>query len=988
MQSRSGYRTWCLVLGILVAVIVGCAGQEDANRPGMKSGTSSKRAATGADIVVADPSEHAVVKVKDQEVERAEMQMNDENGLGYKVLQERSDRLLVELPNGMIVIAQQVPTAPVVSVQTWIKTGSIYEQEHVGAGLSHFLEHLLSGGSTSTRPEIESTAILGSMGAQTNAATSLDTVRYYINTTSDHTATAVDLLSDWMQNSSITQEEYARERDVIQREFDMGKGEPGRIFWKLTQKARFEDHPAKHPTIGYLDEFLKISRDEIYDFYKRMYVPNNMLFVVVGDIDSQKIVDQVAALWKDQKAGKLPELKFPVEQEITEPRFAEGTADIKRTKVRLIWPGTQLAAPGDFELDLLAIILGQGEASRLIQTVRDQDRLVTSIDAYNSSFNWGPGFFGVDAEIASDQYTVDQVKQAILDQVTLLRDQPVTDEELARAKRIVLSNVVQANQTAQGIASTLARDITGSSDPDYLPKYANAIQNMTVADLQKTAKRIMLDQRLITVLLKPAPKDAEKEEPAVEMVELEEKEGLVYEPIDLDNRVVVKEMIENIAKNKGHVTPIEVDEATAFTLENGLRVIVQRSTVVPAVSMNLYWKGGLLSEQAGHEGVANAAAMMLNRGTSKMTALEISQTVESLGASLGAASGSNTSYVNSSALRDDWPKVMTLLSEIVLEPSFPEQEWLKLQPRVLAAIDRQTDTWYGELRHDFRQTYFGDYPWAVSTYGRRDIVEKLTAEQLKDFYTKHLGATDAVLAVVGDVDPDQVKAKAEELFGKMPSKPIMAFDPAMPKEPESQIKQFETQKPLAAVQIGFGPGMVRSNPDYPAMMVLTKVMSDFPSGWLEQELRGKGPGLVYAVGAGNLTGLVPGYFAIQFNTSPQQATEAISRAMSVVERAKAGDFTEADIERAKQKVLTNEFFAKQSNSSLATDAALDDLYGLNDPGSRKFLKAVQNMTAEELKVVANKYLNNPVTVILTNQIIPLGEDSPANAEPTAQSTVE
>ncbi|QDU33448.1 Protease 3 precursor [Poriferisphaera corsica] len=888
---------------------------------------------------------------------------------GLRVLQNRQDRLIVELPNRMIVIAQEVPTAPVISVQTWIKTGSVYEQEHVGAGLSHFLEHLLSGGTTATRPESESSAILGSMGAQTNAATSLDTVRYYINTTNQHTETAIDLLSDWMQNSSITDEEYARERDVIQREFDMGKGEPSRIMWKLSQKVRYEHHPAKHPTIGYIDEFLKISRDEIYDFYKRMYVPNNMVFVVVGDIDKDKVVEQITNLWRDQPTGQLPEIKLPIEQEITGPKSSTGYADIQRTQIRLMWPGTQLTEPGDYELDLLAKILGQGESSRLVQTIRDQDKLVTSISAYNASFPWGKGFFGVDAEIASEEIAHDQIKQAILDQITLLRDQPVTDEELARAKRLVLSSVLQSNQTAQGIASTIASDTIGSGDPDYLQKYATKIQSLTQSDIQNAAQRFLNDNRLILVTLEPqkgeAPNDLARDE-----VKDEKLAGIEFEPVDLDNSSVINEMIANFAKASNDVNPIEVDKPVHYTLDNGLRVIVQRSTVVPAVSMNMYWKGGLLAEKQGEEGIANAAAMMLTRGTTSMTSLELSNTIENLGAGIGAASGRNTSYITSSALKEDWKQVMSILADVVLNPTFPEEEWLKLQPRLLAAIDGETNSWSGELRESFRKTYFGDYPWAYSTLGRKDVVEQLNSDKLKQYHINHLGASNTVLAVVGDVRPEEIKAEIEKLFSDLPADSAIAFEPKTPQTPQAEVKQFATQKPLAAVQIGFGPGITRDNPDYAALQVLSRVMSDFPSGWLEQQLRGKGPGLVYAVGAGNVTGLVPGYMTILFNTSAQQAPEAIRRTMSVVNRAKQGDFPKADIDRAIQKVLTDEFMSKQSNGSLATEAALDDLYGVNDPGAKRFMEDVTSMNADKLREIAQKYLNNPVVVVITDQKIP------------------
>ncbi|MCX5659727.1 MAG: pitrilysin family protein, partial [Planctomycetota bacterium] len=317
----------------------------------------------------------------------------------FEILQDRSDRVIARLPNRMIVVVQELHSAPVVSAQVWVKTGSIYEQEHVGAGLSHFLEHLLVGNSTSKRTEEQNKALLSHIGAEVNAATGLDAVHYYINTTAPFAADAVDLLSDWIQNSQITQEEFAREREVIQNEFAMGQGEPGRIFWKLTLQTRYREHPARHPTIGYLDEYLNITREEIVAFYKRMYVPNNIVFVVAGDVDRKAVLKQVAGLWAQAPTGKLPELSFPVEPSPSKPRTAEGTADIRQPMLRLAWPGTRQGAREDEALDLLGVILGEGEAGRLARTVRDAG-LASTVSAYNASFPWGEGFFGIDATIA------------------------------------------------------------------------------------------------------------------------------------------------------------------------------------------------------------------------------------------------------------------------------------------------------------------------------------------------------------------------------------------------------------------------------------------------------------------------------------------------------------------------------------------------------------------------------------------------------------
>lgn len=882
----------------------------------------------------------------------------------YTALQTRPDRLVASLPNGLIVIAQRVPTEPVVSVQAWVKTGSIYEQEHVGAGLSHFLEHLLSGGTTSTRKEDDTNKLLGEIGAQINAATSLDNVHYYINTTSDHAGTAIELMSDWMRNNLVLQEEFDRERDVIQKEFSMGEGDPGRIFWKLTQQARYTAHPARHPTIGYLDEFLQITRDGIYDFYKRMYVPNNTVFVVVGDVDPRKVVDQVAGLWKDAEPGKLPELSFPVEPEIASPRTLSGTADVQRPRLRLAWPGTRLGAEGDYALDLLSSVLGQGESSRLVRSVRDEKGLVSDIEAYNYSLHWGEGFFGIDAEIASPDASLDTIKAEVLAQVEPLRTGLVSDAELARAKRKVMAAVALRNQTVEGMASRLASDVIATGDPDYLQKYSEKIQAVTPEELRAAAQKFLTPERLITVSLLPRPKD---QAPVRLTRPAEPTEQFEEVPVVIDNSALLAKLKAEVAE--GEAKAIEVSPPEMTTLDNGLRVIVQRNTTVPGVAMQLYWLGGLLAEEPGREGIASAMANMMLRGTESKNAQQIAAAVEDLGASMNTESGNNTTFITATALKQDWPTVMGLMAEVVLQPSFPEDEWKRLQPRLLAAIARQSDTWSGELRQRFRDAYYGEHPWSQTPLGRKDVVEALTTDDLRAFHTARLGAGDAVLVVVGDVDPAAAVAAAKEHFGDMTTDPQGAFNAPIPAPPTAMVKQVETRKPVAAVNIGFGPGIERSHPDYAEVQVLSTLMSDFPTGWLEQELRGRGPGLVYAVGAGMQSGLVPGHFAILFNTQPQSVVEATTRAMSVVERAKTGEISDQDLARAKAKVLSEEFFGRQGNSSRAAGLALDELYGVNDPEAEKFIGEVKATTASDVKRVAEKYLVNPVVVVLTNELV-------------------
>ncbi len=915
----------------------------------------------------------------------------------YRVIQDRSDRLIAQLPNRLIVVVARVQAAPVVSAQVWVKTGSIYEQEHVGAGLSHFLEHLISGGTTATRSEAQNNDLLSRIGAQTNAATSLDTVRYYINTTSEHAATAIDLLSDWMQHSLITDQEYERERSVIQREFSMGQGDPRRILWKLTQQARYRVHPARHPTIGYLDEFLTITRDEIYRFYKRMYVPNNMVFVVVGDIDKQRVVDQIASLWANQEPADLPKLQLPIETRPPTPRELTGTADIDQPRLRLAWPGTRLGGPHDYALDLLTTILGHGESSRLVRTVRDEQRRVNTIDAYNLSFPWGQGFVGIDAQVAvppqpSDDNTTAQqwrdqhlasAKQAILDQLQAITQGRVSDQELDRAKRKAMASVVYSAQSAQSIASRLARDLIGMGDPDYLQRYAQAIQAITAQELHAAAKQYLRPEAMITVTLLPQPADA-KPQPLTRPQPPTDEPPAQQEPVDLDNAALLARLVSATQAHDAPAAAMAVEPIRRYVLPNGLRLLVGQSTVVPAVAIQMYHLGGLLADPPGQEGLTHATAAMRIKGTATRTAQQIAQQVEDLGATLNTASGYNTSFTRAVCLQEDWPTVLALVADVTLNPTFPDDEWAKLQPRLLAAIDRQTDTWSGELRKRFREAYFSDHVWAHTPAGQRSMVETLNAETLRTTYQHQLAASQSVLAVIGDVDPDQVYQQVERLFASMPAKPKQPFEPRQPNPTKDRVLQYQTSKPLAAVQIGFGPIPARHEPDYADLQVLANALSRFPGGLLEQQLRGQGPGLVYAVGAGPFTGLVPGYLAVLFNTQPSSVDEALGRSLAVIEQLHRVALDDANLAAAKAKVLADEFLYKQTHSDRATDAALNELYGLGLDEPQRFRKQVQRLSAQQLQAIAQRYLTWPVTVVLSHQPMPEDQLHQAAQWPQAQ----
>jgi zinc protease len=244
------------------------------------------------------------------------------------------------------------------------------------------------------------------------------------------------------------------------------------------------------------------------------------------------------------------------------------------------------------------------------------------------------------------------------------------------------------------------------------------------------------------------------------------------------------------------------------------------------------------------------------------------------------------------------------------------------------------------------------------------VVEKLQASELRSAYFDRLGAETAVLAVFGDVDPARVKALATEHFEKIPRAAKRPFVLPDFEEPAASIVTRVTNKPLAAVQLGLGPTPTRAHQDFAALQVLAELMGAFPSGWLPQELRGRGPGLVYAVSAFQFSGLGPGYFGVLWNTDVEQLPTALERTVTVLDRARTEGAAADDLERAKAAVLAAEFLYKQSLSDRAADAALNLLYGLGLDEPERFAERVRAIDASGLREAARRYLRNPMAIVL------------------------
>ncbi len=831
---------------------------------------------------------------------------------------------VAELSNGLSIVVQENHAAPVATVRCFVKnTGSAYEGKHLGAGLSHVLEHVTAGGSTTRRTEDEIERIINTFGGATNAFTSTDMTVYFINCPARNTMMAIELLADSMQRIKFEPSEFERELKVIRRELADGEVDRQRVLWKMLSQTVYTTHPARHPIIGYLDVLNATTNQAIIDFYRHRYVPNNQVFVVVGDVDTQQVLDQVAKQYAGTPRSPETYVAFEDEPKQLSPREAVREMEGPTYDMVFAWPTVKLSHPDLYALDVAAYILGQGESSRLVQRLKFEKQLALYVATFSDTPHYVEGMFAAMAVCQPD--TWQKAEEEILREVYRLRDELVAPEELAKAKKQKTSELVFARQTVEQAADGLGRNVVTAADPLFDKKYVEGIQGVTAEQIRDVARRYFVPQRLNRVIIAPpggAPKSAEKGEKSAE----------------------------------GEIQKLQLD--------NGLRVLLKRQAQLPLVNIQAYVLAGSLVDDEKTAGRSALVGAMLDRGTADRSARQIAEYFDAIGGHFSTSSGRFTVYASAATLRDDFPDAAALFAECFCRPIFPEDEYAKVQRLALGAIARRTSDPDAEIDEFFCDNLPADSPYRIVQGGKADTVKRLTAEDLRRYHAKYFVPNNMVVAVFGDIEVDEAAALVEKLFGGL--KPDAGFEPPSFDRGNAVAQSIDRNLPIAKstamAMLGYPTAGILQKEDHAAMTVLGAVMAGYgyPGGWLHNELRGEG--LVYRVHGMQMTGPVPGFFTFLAQTQPEKLDEVVQRIERNVERAKEGRIDEAEFRNAVERVIAYNAQRFTTVGQQAQQASLDELYGLGYDYHKGFDARIEAVTVNDAVAAARKYFGNHVLV--------------------------
>ena len=828
---------------------------------------------------------------------------------------------LTTLENGLAIIVREDHSAPVVSAQAWAMAGSIHEDKWLGAGLSHVLEHMLFKGTT-TRPGNRIDQEVQEAGGYMNAYTSFDRTVYHIDVPNTGAEKAIDILCDIMQNASLPPDELAKEMDVIRREMDMCHDDPGRRASRRLFETAYTKSPYRFTIIGYPDIFNEVKPDDIRNYYTEKYAPNNVFFVVAGDVKNDEVVAQIKAAYAKSKSKAMPPSVLPLEPKQTAAREIIEESLVELGHVHFAWHIPELRHADVPVLDVLAVLLGSGRSSRLFQQVREKQGVVHHVDAWTYSPGL-PGLFGVSAVVDGDQF--EAANQAILAEIEKIKSLSVTSDELHKAIKQFISATLSSRKTMEGQAQNLGGNWLAANDLNFSERYLAAVKHVTTADVQRVTRHYLTPE----------------------------------------NRTLYALLPEGAApKAKANIESNTDNAIQKIILPSGLTLLVKEDHRLPFVEFRAVFKGGVLAETAANNGTTMLLAKMLIKGTTTRSAEKIATEIESVGGSIDSYGGNNSFGINTEVLSEDFATGLNLLADVILNPVFPADELEREKEIQIAGIRSRKDELLKSASLAMRRALFGEAGYGLDSLGSEESAAKVSVAGLKEFHQKLVVPNNCVLAIFGDVKATEIKAAVEKTFGRWQMADGRWGTPSsqLP-TPVSQlpIRVEETRdKKQAVLVIGF-PGTTLADDDRYALDLIQECCSDLGSRLflrIREQL-----GLAYYVGAQNFAGLVPGYFAFYTGTEPTKVALVEKELLAEAELLRSEGLTAEELKRAKAKIIGQKKISRADLGNLASTSALDELYGLGWQRADLDDAKYEAVSLEQAKAIAQKYLKPDAFVV-------------------------
>ncbi len=678
--------------------------------------------------------------------------------LGPDVAAQRRSVLEVEtyrLDNGLTVVLAPHRLAPVVAMQAWVGAGSA-DEPVARAGIAHVVEHMLFKG-TMRRGVGGLTQAIEAAGGDLNAWTSFDETVIHAVVARRAFEIGVDVLADAVCGARLDPDEFERERQVVLEEIGQGHDDPVKTVARAVFDSAFVVHPYRRPVIGSAETVRALRPADIVDYYRSFYVAGNTTVVVAGDFDEGGARRAIARHFGRMAPGG-PRRRAMREPPQVAPRGRAQVQDVTDGYVAIGFPVPPLGDGDGAALDLAAVLLGQGGSSRLERRVQREAELASGVWAYQHALRDG-GLFVISA--TARPAVLREAVAAISGEVARLADDLGTSE-LDKAKAAIEADAIYQLETAQGVARKLGWWQTSTGDARRAERHAEQVRATSVAQVRAVVRKHLDVERanLAAVVPSSAARGARGRAALGRALIAHARRG---------------------AKAARRPAAAKVPPAVVRTvLANGLVLIVKPDPSVPVVAMRAVWPGGVRLEDDRTNGVSALLAQWITRGCGDRDPTSLTEMIDRIGGGMAGAAGRNSFGLRAEWLARTWDQGLDLMADCLLRPRFDPADFAAERRRLLDELAAQDDSASHAAFRLFAEALYQTHPYRLDLLGSARAVGNLTDAQVAAFYRDHFPVAGMTLAVVGDVDPDQVLARVRARFERVPRATARSRRPSMP----------------------------------------------------------------------------------------------------------------------------------------------------------------------------------------------------------------
>jgi zinc protease len=718
------------------------------------------------------------------------------------------------LDNGLTLIVHEDRKAPIVAVNLWYHVGSKNEKPGK-SGFAHLFEHLMFNGSENF--DNDYFQALERVGAtDMNGTTNEDRTNYFQNVPTSALDVALWMESDRMGHllGAITQSKLDEQRGVVQNEKRQGENQPYAVAEELIVKATYPSgHPYSWTVIGSMEDLNAASLDDVKDWFRTYYGPANATIVIAGDIDSSTAYEKVKKYFGNISSGPpvarhqaWVAKRTGVQRQVAQDR-------VPQARIYKVWNIPQWGTEELTYLDLVSDVLGSGKTSRLYKRLVYDDQIATDVSAFIDMREISSQFYIV--ATAKPGEDLAKVEKAIDEELAKFLTSGPTDKELQRVKTQFEAQFVRGIERIGGFggkSDILAQNHVYAGSPDFYKSTLKRVRTASKQNLLKAAKNWLSD--------------------GVYVLEIHPFPSYTTTAIDVDRSKL---------PTPGTSPDAKFPTMQRATLSNGMKIILVERTSVPLVSFNLLVDAGYAADQFGLPGTASLAMDMLDEGTRKRTALAISEELAMLGANLGTSSNLDMCVVSLSTLKSTLDQALDIYADVILNPSFPQEDFKRLKDIKLAQIQREKVTPVQMALRVFPRLLYGDghaYGNPLTGSGTEESVTKIAREDLRRFHQTWFKPDNTTLVIVGATRMNEIKPKLEKLFrewkkGDVPKKNINTVD--VP----SASTVYIVDKPGSLQSIIFAGHVAppKANPDEIAIETMNNILGGSFTSRVNMNLR-------------------------------------------------------------------------------------------------------------------------------------------------------